>query len=209
MKNGYMEAYDEAMRDIVDKPLKILELGIHRGGSLLLWRDYFQNAEISGIDLSPCLSLLNEDRIKCFCGNQTDTEFLSNVSDIAAPDGFDVIIDDCSHIGSLTSVSFWHLFDNHLKPSGIYVIEDWGTGYWSCWPDGQSFSVGPIPDLNTSPKSPWPTHSHGMVGFVKSLVDEQSAPDWQNDKISGASKSFSRFEKMTIRHGLVFVTKEK
>jgi spermidine synthase len=48
-----------------------------------------------------------------------------------APEGFDIIIDDASHFGDLTKIAFWHLFDNHLKPSGLYVIEDWGTGYWS------------------------------------------------------------------------------
>jgi len=40
-----------------------------------------------------------------------------------------VIIDDCSHIGELTRISFWHLFTNHLKPGGIYAIEDIGTSY--------------------------------------------------------------------------------
>src|SRR5438309_8699047 len=50
-----------------------------------------------------------------------------------APEGFDVIIDDCSHIGELTRISFWHLFEHHLKPGGLYVIEDWSTGYWDSW----------------------------------------------------------------------------
>ena len=45
-----------------------------------------------------------------------------------APEGFDIIIDDASHFGDLTKIAFWHLLYNHLKPSGLYVIEDWGTG---------------------------------------------------------------------------------
>ena len=56
-----------------------------------------------------------------------------------APEGFDIIIDDASHFGDLTKIAFWHLFDNHLKPSGLYVIEDWGTGYWSDWTDGKTY----------------------------------------------------------------------
>jgi len=55
-----------------------------------------------------------------------------------APEGFDIIIDDCSHIGEFTAVSFWHLFDRHLKPGGLYVIEDWGTGYMRGTPDGRA-----------------------------------------------------------------------
>jgi len=61
-----------------------------------------------------------------------------------APEGFDIIIDDASHFGDLTKIAFWHLFDNHLKPSGLYVIEDWGTGYWSDWTDGKTYR--PVPN---------------------------------------------------------------
>jgi len=39
-------------------------------------------------------------------------------------------------LNALTRRSFWHFFQHHLKPGGLYVIEDWGTGYWSDWPDG-------------------------------------------------------------------------
>jgi hypothetical protein len=63
-----------------------------------------------------------------------------------APEGFDIIIDDASHFGDLTKIAFWHLFDNHLKPSRLYVIEDWGTGYWSDWTDGKNL---PPPVLNS------------------------------------------------------------
>ena len=56
-----------------------------------------------------------------------------------APDGFDIIIDDASHIGELTKTSFWHLFDHHLKPGGLYAIEDWGTGYLDDFTDGRKF----------------------------------------------------------------------
>jgi hypothetical protein len=65
-----------------------------------------------------------------------------------APDGFDIIIDDCSHIGEFTALSFWHLFDRHLKPGGLYVIEDWGAGYMRGTPDGKAYvpprSVGSL-----------------------------------------------------------------
>ncbi|HDM77296.1 MAG TPA: hypothetical protein ENG51_12645 [Deltaproteobacteria bacterium] len=108
-----------------------------------------------------------------------------------ALEGFDIIIDDASHIGELTKIAFWHLFDNHLKPGGLYVIEDWGTGYWDDWPDGKRFNAKPkilstvwpkvLSRLNIARKIPFkiPTSSHnyGMVGFIKDLVDEQGAAD--------------------------------
>lgn len=69
---------------------------------------------------------------------------LTSIAQEIAPEGFDIIIDDCSHIGELTKVSFWHLFTHHLKPGGIYAIEDWGTGYLGgyrnvYYPDGEFF----------------------------------------------------------------------
>lgn len=45
-----------------------------------------------------------------------------------------------TEIGVLARASFWHLFDNQLKSGGMYVIEDWGTGYWDKWLDGVSYS---------------------------------------------------------------------
>jgi len=70
---------------------------------------------------------------------QQDTNFLDTVAREAAPEGFDIIIDDASHIGDISKITFWHLFDNHLKPGGIYVIEDWRTGYWDKWIDGARY----------------------------------------------------------------------
>ena len=83
------------------------------------------------------------ERIQVFQGDQADTAFLSKVASRTAPDGFDIIIDDASHIGELTKATFWHLFDRHLKPGGLYAIEDWGTGYLDDFPDGKRFEPKP------------------------------------------------------------------
>ena len=101
-----------------------------------------------------------------FAGDQADTALLSRIAAEVAPEGFDLIIDDCSHIGALTKTSFWHLFDRHLKPGAIYVIEDWATGYWDWWPDGR------IPVAEPDAALRMPNHDAGMVGFIKQLIDE-------------------------------------
>ena len=123
--NRYLERYDPIVQHLVDQEITVLEIGIHEGGSLLLWRDYFPKRTIIGVDLKLPSGLSDEDRIQLFRGSQDDTAFLSKVANKTAPAGFDLIIDDASHIGALTKVAFWHLFDNHLKPAGLYVIEDW------------------------------------------------------------------------------------
>ncbi len=214
VQSGYLDHYDRAFAPWVNREVHLLEVGIYHGGSLRLWRDYFPNGQIVGVDLNIPDDLKNEERIQVFQGSQDDGEFLHRVASQAAPEGFDIIIDDASHLGSLTKQTFWHLFDQHLKPGGLYVIEDWGTGYWEDWPDGKAqqqpnWWLRLLMKLKGSTqKDPWPTHSHGMVGFVKELVDELGARELTRGRREGASIRDSRFEKIELTPGLVMVTKK-
>ena len=144
----YLRNYEDYFKNLVGRDVRLLELGVYRGGSLLLWRDYFERGLIVGLDVSPVRLDDPTGRIRVYQGRQQDTALLDRIARQTAPDGFDVIIDDCSHVGELTRVSFWHLFDRHLKPGGLYVIEDWSTGYWDSWPDGVGYSPRPAPGYN-------------------------------------------------------------
>jgi hypothetical protein len=215
--SNYLEMYDPILEQWVNKKINLLELGVYRGGSLILWHDYFPLGKIVGIDINLPKDIQFPERIHVFQGNQEDTQFLSRISREIAPDGFDIIIDDASHIGELSKVSFWHLFENHLKPHGLYVIEDWGTGYWSNWPDGRNLKVGSYNKTNYLKrifnfylrryfhiKVPMRCHSYGMVGLIKQLIDEQGASDVTRYNTYPRS---SKFEKMIITHSLVFIIK--
>jgi hypothetical protein len=125
----YLRLYEEYFAPLVDKDIKLLELGVAHGGSLLLWRDYFERAIIVGLDMIPIHIDDPTGRIRIYQGRQEDTALLSRIAQEQAPDGFDIIIDDCSHIGELTRISFWHLFTNHLKPGGVFTIEDIRVSY--------------------------------------------------------------------------------
>jgi hypothetical protein len=218
----YLEKYDPVFEPFVDKKISLLEIGILGGASLLLWRDYFPQATIAGVDIYLPEDWQAADRIHLFKGSQGDTQFLSNVANEIAPEGFDIIIDDASHFGSLTKTAFWHLFENHVKPGGLYVIEDWGTGYWEDWPDGKSLDFESYnvkePGSNTlwkkiarklglNKKWSWPSHNYGMVGFIKQLVDEQAAADVTRSAFNTHSKRTSKFENMIITGGIVFIKK--
>src|SRR6266850_8052102 len=145
----YLRSYEAYLQPLLDRDIRLLELGVYKGGSLLLWRDYFENGLIIGLDLN--LVAINDPtgRIKIYQGMQQDRDLLNRIGRETAPQGFDVIIDDCSHIGELTRISFWHLFDNHLKPGGLFVIEDWSASYWDTWFDGVAFR--PRSNLKFSP----------------------------------------------------------
>lgn len=135
----YLDNYERLFSDIKNEKITLLELGIFRGESLLLWENYFPNGKIVGVDINKSDIANKSGRIFEFQGYQQDKDFLDTVARETAPEGFDIIIDDASHIGDISKITFWHLFDNHLKPGGIYVIEDWRTGYWDVWIDGAKY----------------------------------------------------------------------
>lgn len=217
--NGYLNYYDSLLTPWLQQPITLLELGVHTGGSVALWRDYFPRAAIVGIDIELPPSFVPGERIHLFQGSQADPQFLTSVAERTAPQGFDIIIDDASHIGHLTRPGFWHLFDHHLRPGGLYVIEDWGTGYWSDWPDGQTVkSTGDTifewvqrswARLRSGrrAKLPTPSHSYGMVGFIKELIDEQGAADVTRATLKGRPQRQSKFESLLVTPSIVFVRK--
>lgn len=158
-----MARYEELFKDLKDKDIRLLELGIYKGGSLRMWRDYFSKGKIAGFDRNPQWMINGEPRISTLCIDQKD---IPNIGKETFFD-FDIIIDDCSHIGSLTRKSFRYLFDNHLKSGGIYVIEDWHTGYRNPVKKG-----GEIFDYEGIAYVEGNNHLSGMAGFVKELIDE-------------------------------------
>jgi hypothetical protein len=173
VRNGYLPWYDAAIGDAWP--------GVHHGGSVQLWRDYFPSARIAGIDADiRGAQIADPTRIELFQGRQDDTAFLNNVASRIAPEGFDFIIDDASHLRKPSEASFRALYP-HLKPGGWYAIEDWATGYLGDWPDGKK-------------PSRWRSRSHeaGMVGWIKRLIDEE---------VRG------RLAEMTITAGVVVVRK--
>jgi SAM-dependent methyltransferase len=132
----YLRNYEEHFSALRERDVRLLELGVKAGGSLLLWRDYFPRGRVAGLDIEPARFEDATGRVRVYQGAQQDAALLDRIAGECAPEGFDIIIDDCAHIGVLARESFWHLFDNHLKRGGIYVVEDWGTGYWGDWVDG-------------------------------------------------------------------------
>jgi hypothetical protein len=216
MLSGYLPHYDRMLMHLVHEPLTVLEMGVLKGGSLQLWRDYFPRATVIGIDLRPAVTRDLGERVKVYQGSQSDSSFLGRVAAAEAPEGFDIVIDDASHIGTLSRTSFWTLFDDHLKPGGWYVIEDWGTGYWNDWPDGKAAATtGLRSHLNRIYASMWRfgiamplrSHQYGMVGFVKELIDEQGAADLSKKRSTGVPARQSRFESITVYPALVFIQK--
>ncbi len=117
----YTEVYEYFFYPIKNKARKICEIGILAGASLKMFRDYFPNAVIYGIDIRDS-SKLNSATIKTFIADQANRKQLKDFIDTCG-NGFDMILDDGGHTMEQQQVSFGYLF-KYLKPGGYYIIED-------------------------------------------------------------------------------------
>jgi demethylmacrocin O-methyltransferase len=115
------------------RPINLLEIGVGGyedpelgGNSLFMWKSFFTKANIFSVDIYN-KQALEQKRLKIFQGSQIDAEFLNQV--VKAAGGFDIIIDDGSHLNEHVIKSFEILFPL-LNNDGWYVVEDMQTAYW-------------------------------------------------------------------------------
>ena len=121
---GFLDIYEKYFKNLKDKKLNILEIGVDKGDSLRLWNEYFTNANICGLDIDK--KDFSIDGVEIYQGDQNDKSLLNEIAKKYGK--FDIIIDDGSHISSHIINSFNHLFD-HLSSNGIYIVEDLQTSY--------------------------------------------------------------------------------
>jgi hypothetical protein len=164
----YVEHYESFFRQIRRKRINILEIGIGGykdprmgGNSLRMWRAYFPNGHVYGVDLYD-KSPHNQRRLKTFRGSQIDPEFLDTV--VREIGKIDIIVDDGSHRSDHTLFSFQCLFP-HLAEGGFYAIEDTQTSYRAAY-------GGNAVDRNDS---------NTTMGYLKSLVDGLNWEEFTGD----------------------------
>lgn len=113
--HSYIDYYAEKFHPYRELNINFLEIGINKGYSTRMWREYFSKASIYAVDIkdrgveAPGCSLIYNDA--------TEYDTFKNLPD------FDIIIDDGSHIFEHQIKTFRLLFKK-LKKNGIYVIED-------------------------------------------------------------------------------------
>lgn len=125
-RHDYLKRYNFHFYPIREKVKKVLEIGVDRGESLAMWKEYFPNAEIHGLDINEECQKFNDDRVKVHIGDQSNQKYLDS---LGKQNGFfDVIIDDGSHIHDHIIKSFTSLYP-YLNNKGYYVIEDVVNNY--------------------------------------------------------------------------------
>jgi SAM-dependent methyltransferase len=176
--------YERYFDKFRDKKIVLFEIGVYEGESTKIFSRYFRNGTILGVDLSPrTIDFSGLPNVMVKRGEQSDRGLLTTLADEFAPEGIDIVIDDASHVGYLSLKTFEILF-GRLKPGGLYVVEDWGTGYWNDWPDGGAYQQNaPVVYHDEFPKR-IVSHEFGMVGFVKHLVDHVGRKDIRPSRLS-------------------------
>ncbi len=133
---SYLPVYDLYFSKLRNKKINLLEIGVQNGGSLETRLNYFKNANViigSDID-TKCKTLkFKSKKIKLVIGDINTSATRKKIIGLAKD--FDIIIDDGSHKSQDINNTFLNLYP-HLKPGGIYLIEDLHCSYWKRYGGG-------------------------------------------------------------------------
>lgn len=116
----------------------------NKGRSLLIWKDYFPNATITGVDIRPDAKSVETDRVTVEIGDISSLDFLSKIA--TTYNSNKIVIDDASHRWSHQVLAFEKLFST-VEEGGIFIMEDIQTsfaplnekGYADCYEDAYSY----------------------------------------------------------------------
>ena len=116
--HSYIENfYDPTFSPYENDKIKILEIGVRHGGSIELWRDFFKNGEVYGIDNGS-----ENITYPSGCTVILEDAYSQNIFD-KLPTSFDFIIDDGPHTLE-SQPKFIEKYLKLLDSNGIAIIED-------------------------------------------------------------------------------------
>ena len=170
---NYLDVYDLYFNRFRDQEINILEIGVRKGPSLSVWKEYFPKANIFGIDIDKeCLSC-QDDRVNIIIGLQEQKSTIDRVIESCklktGRDKFDIIIDDGSHINSdiIDSLSF--LWDS-LEQKGVYIIEDLYNSYGFHLPERDYPTKTKSRVIEGSPNMDFNNRRKDFDNFLKDII---------------------------------------
>ena len=130
--HSYLGLYQNLLVNKKYSAKNILEIGIHQGGSIKLWYDFFPNAMIYGLDIIPIKNvwdeIKNKDRIRLGRFNAYDKNLIINQF-LNKNIKFDFILYDGPN--TLESMKqFIQLYTQLITDDGILIIEDVQDWTW-------------------------------------------------------------------------------
>lgn len=190
----YTAHYERHFAPLRNRPITVLELGIGGygdpaagGGSLRMWKRFFPRAMVYGVDVFD-KHAVDEQRITTVRGDMSDAGFLQSLAAQHGP--FDIVVDDGSHYCPDVTLALRTLFP-HVRPGGLYVIEDLQTSYWP----GYGGSTERRNDPATS------------MGLLKQLVDGLNHAEFEPAGWHEATETDRTLTGVHFYHNLAFLEK--
>ena len=187
----YTLFYDSIFKNKKNENLKIAELGILDGASLLMWKEYFTNSEIYGFDynidfINNFKKKFNNDRITLSNIDVTNKNSIINAFG-ELNKLYDIIIEDTTHQFEDQIRVIENVY-KYLKPGGILIIEDIFKSY----------------NENDYMKRLTPILQHFQdYYFIELDHNNRNSTGWNNDKLfilikGGDQPIFKNTNKLTI-----------
>ena len=125
--HGFSKFYDQQLKHLKEKEIKILEVGSYAGASAASFIKYFVNSSVYCFDINISNFVFSSKKIHVY-GLDINNEkklkkILEKIKYETNSNFFDIIIDDGSHYLSDILFSFKTLF-KYVKKGGFYIIED-------------------------------------------------------------------------------------
>ena len=131
-RHSYLPLYQKLLESKKETAKNVLEVGVgdfseKNGGSIKLWRDYFTNATIYGLDILPINrvmdELLNDDRVILYMSCDAYNADFFKMHFLDRNIKCDFMLDDGPH--TLESMKkFINLYSQIMTDDGILIIED-------------------------------------------------------------------------------------
>uniref|UniRef100_A0A6C0APC9 Methyltransferase n=1 Tax=viral metagenome TaxID=1070528 RepID=A0A6C0APC9_9ZZZZ len=136
--HSYLSLYNQLLINKKTTAKNVLEIGIgdfgeKNGGSIKLWKDFFTNATIYGIDILPINrvmdELINNSRVVLYTSTDGYNEIFFKTQFLEKNIKFDFLLDDGPH--TLESMKqFIKLYSQVMADDGILIIEDIQSWSW-------------------------------------------------------------------------------
>ena len=170
---NYFKIYDHIFKKYIGKKIILVEIGVLNGGSLFMWRDFFEgNAEIIGVDLNPNSKKWEKHGFKIFVGDQSDPifwqDFFKKVGNI------DIIIDDGGHTNEQQIFTLLETI-SYINNNGMLVVEDVHSSYMTRFRNPSKYS---------------------FINFCKKIIDQLNlrSKTFSNDKLNILQKKIFSIE---------------
>ena len=124
---SYFEIYNNIFQKYKNKKITFVEVGIDRGGSLFIWKDFFsKDSRIIGIDTNPGAKKLEEYGFEIFIGDQSNENFWSDFYKEVG--NIDVLLDDGGH-KNIEQIITINSSLPYINNDGKIVVEDTHASY--------------------------------------------------------------------------------